>query len=166
MKTTIPLPTFGALLLALCCSSVVAAPAEHKEFEATLHAPFTGAADARHVGVEALAAPTIGPGIGEHRRQRAEPFGYGGVRVVEDAARRRTIEARDHEIDVVAAARERAAEALREHAPELLAAGLGREEAVRQVRRRRARDQNRSVAARVRRTAQDRERDVAIDERQ
>ncbi|MFC0254226.1 CehA/McbA family metallohydrolase [Massilia consociata] len=47
MKTTSPTPTIGALLLALCCSSAVAAPAEHKEFEATLHAPFKAAPDAR-----------------------------------------------------------------------------------------------------------------------
>ncbi len=46
MKTTIS-SSIGALLLALCCSSAVAAPAEHKEFEATLHAPFQAAADAR-----------------------------------------------------------------------------------------------------------------------
>lgn len=47
MKTTTLSPTIGALLLALCCNSAVAAPAEHKEFEATLHAPFQGTLDAR-----------------------------------------------------------------------------------------------------------------------
>ncbi|CAN7612211.1 CehA/McbA family metallohydrolase [Massilia sp. LjRoot122] len=47
MKTIILPPTFGALLLALSCNGAVAAPAEHKEFEATLHAPFQAAADAR-----------------------------------------------------------------------------------------------------------------------
>lgn len=47
MKPTILPPSIGALLLALCCNSAVAAPAEHKEFEATLHAPFKGALDAR-----------------------------------------------------------------------------------------------------------------------
>ncbi|SFD75174.1 CehA/McbA family metallohydrolase [Massilia yuzhufengensis] len=47
MKTTILPPSLRALLLALCCSNVVAAPAEHKEFEATLHAPFQAKADAR-----------------------------------------------------------------------------------------------------------------------
>lgn len=49
MKTTTPSPTLGALLLALCCSSAFAAPAEHKEFDATLHAPFQGAQDARRI---------------------------------------------------------------------------------------------------------------------
>jgi hypothetical protein len=47
MKTAILTPTFRALLLALCCGSAIAAPAEHKEFEATLHAPFQAPADAR-----------------------------------------------------------------------------------------------------------------------
>lgn len=47
MKTIILPPSLRALLLALCCSSAFAAPAEHKEFDATLHAPFQGAADAR-----------------------------------------------------------------------------------------------------------------------
>ena len=47
MKTTFLPPTIGALLLALCCNSAIAAPAEHKEFEATLHAPFQGESDAR-----------------------------------------------------------------------------------------------------------------------
>lgn len=47
MKTTILSSTIGALLLALCCDSAIAASAEHKEFEATLHAPFKGAPDAR-----------------------------------------------------------------------------------------------------------------------
>ncbi|QOY94846.1 CehA/McbA family metallohydrolase [Massilia sp. UMI-21] len=47
MKTTILSPNFGVLLLALCCSSAFAAPAEHKEFDATLHAPFQGKQDAR-----------------------------------------------------------------------------------------------------------------------
>ena len=47
MKKLISLPILSALLLALCCSSAFAAPAEHKEFEATLHAPFQGTADAR-----------------------------------------------------------------------------------------------------------------------
>ena len=47
MKTITPPPTLRALLLALCCSSAFAAPAEHKEFEATLHAPFQGTLDAR-----------------------------------------------------------------------------------------------------------------------
>ena len=42
MKTTITSSTIGALLLALSCNGVIAAPAEHKEFEATLHAPFQG----------------------------------------------------------------------------------------------------------------------------
>lgn len=46
MKITIISPLFGALLLALCHGGAVAAPAEHKELEATLHAPFK-AADAR-----------------------------------------------------------------------------------------------------------------------
>ncbi len=46
MKTTTLSPLFGALLLALCHGSAVAAHAEHKELEATLHAPFK-AADAR-----------------------------------------------------------------------------------------------------------------------
>ncbi|WP_307728992.1 CehA/McbA family metallohydrolase [Massilia sp. IC2-477] len=41
-------PSLRALLLALCCSGAFAAPAEHKEFEATLHAPFRAEqADAR-----------------------------------------------------------------------------------------------------------------------
>ncbi|MCC2974729.1 CehA/McbA family metallohydrolase [Massilia sp. IC2-476] len=41
-------PSLRALLLALCCGSAFAAPAEHKEFEATLHAPFRAEqADAR-----------------------------------------------------------------------------------------------------------------------
>ena len=47
MKTIILPPIIGALLLALCSSSAFAAPAEHKEFDATLHAPFQGAKDAR-----------------------------------------------------------------------------------------------------------------------
>lgn len=47
MKTTTLAPILRALLPALCCSSAIAAPAEHKVFEATLHAPFQGAADAR-----------------------------------------------------------------------------------------------------------------------
>ena len=47
MKTPTPTPILRALLLALCCGSAVAAPAEHHEFEATLHAPFTAAQDAR-----------------------------------------------------------------------------------------------------------------------
>lgn len=47
MKTIILPPSLRALLLALCCGSAFAAPAEHKEFEATLHAPFQGTADAR-----------------------------------------------------------------------------------------------------------------------
>jgi hypothetical protein len=47
MKTISHPLSSGALLLALCCNSAFAAPAEHKEFEATLHAPFQGAPDAR-----------------------------------------------------------------------------------------------------------------------
>lgn len=47
MKTPILVPILGAFLLAFYCSSAIAAPAEHKEFEATLHAPFQGAADVR-----------------------------------------------------------------------------------------------------------------------
>jgi hypothetical protein len=47
MKTHILPPTLRALLLALCCNSAFAASAEHKEFEATLHAPFQAAQDAR-----------------------------------------------------------------------------------------------------------------------
>jgi len=46
MKTS-TFPLLRALLLALCCGSASAAPAEHQEFEATLHAPFTAAPDAR-----------------------------------------------------------------------------------------------------------------------
>jgi len=46
MKTTTLSPLFGALLLALCHGNAVAAQAEHKELEATLHAPFK-ASDAR-----------------------------------------------------------------------------------------------------------------------
>lgn len=46
MKTTHLSPLFGALLLALCHGGAFAAPAEHQELEATLHAPFK-AADAR-----------------------------------------------------------------------------------------------------------------------
>ncbi len=47
MKTTILSPSLGALLLVLYCNGAFAAPAEHMEFEATLHAPFQAAADAR-----------------------------------------------------------------------------------------------------------------------
>ncbi|NNG24047.1 CehA/McbA family metallohydrolase [Telluria aromaticivorans] len=47
MKTTLLPPTLRALLLALCCGSAIAAPVEHKEFEATLHAPFQADASAR-----------------------------------------------------------------------------------------------------------------------
>ena len=47
MKTITLTPTLRALLLALCCGSAVAAPAEHQEFEATLHAPFQADAGAR-----------------------------------------------------------------------------------------------------------------------
>jgi hypothetical protein len=47
MKTPTLSRSLRALLLALCLSNAVAAPAEHKEFEATLHAPFQGTADAR-----------------------------------------------------------------------------------------------------------------------
>ena len=51
MKTLLYPSSLRALLLALSLApnygSAVAAPAEHKEFEATLHAPFKAAADAR-----------------------------------------------------------------------------------------------------------------------
>jgi len=47
MKTTILCPLFGAFLLALCHGNAVAAQAEHKELEATLHAPFKAAAARR-----------------------------------------------------------------------------------------------------------------------
>jgi hypothetical protein len=48
MKTITSPPSLRALLLALCCSNAAAAPAEHQEFEATLHAPFQ-AANARRI---------------------------------------------------------------------------------------------------------------------
>ena len=47
MMKTIILPPSLALALALCCSVACAAPGEHQEFEATLHAPFQSAQAAR-----------------------------------------------------------------------------------------------------------------------
>jgi hypothetical protein len=77
MKTTITSPLFGALLLALCCGSAVAAPAEHKELEATLHAPFKAqAADARRTFSLSFHYPGLAqPGTVDWTLELVEPRG-------------------------------------------------------------------------------------------
>jgi len=92
MKTTFLPPTIGALLLALCCNSAIAAPAEHKEFEATLHAPFQGESDARRTFSLNFSYPGLEqPGTVHWKLELVDPGGrvvrvWRGSRVVSGEA--------------------------------------------------------------------------------